>query len=112
MMLIEIIISKSLLMILKIEIYNSVKDMIYSIDNLISIIRFLVGVVLTVIGLRAFLGTRNSAMIYLTAGFALITVGNLFSTFYYVNNLRMDKLLSNVFDIIGLLALIIAIKKS
>ncbi len=86
--------------------------MLYSIDNLISVIRFLVGITLTIIALRAFLGTKNSAMFYLTAGFALITVGNLFSTFYYVEDLRMDKLLSNVFDIIGLIALIIAIKKS
>ncbi len=86
--------------------------MLYTIDNLVSVIRFLVGITLTIIAMRAFLGTRNSAMLYLTTGFALITVGNLFSTLYYVEDLRMDKLLSNVFDIIGLIALIIAIKKS
>ncbi len=84
----------------------------YSIDNLISVIRFLVGITLTIIAMRAFLGTRNSAMFYLTVGFALITAGNLFSTLYYVEDLRMDKLLSNVFDILGLLALMIAVKKS
>jgi uncharacterized membrane protein len=89
-----------------------VENMLHSIDNLISIIRFLIGITLTIIALRAFLGTRNAAMLYLTAGFALITAGNLFSTLYYVEDLRMDKLLSNVFDIIGMLALIIAIKKS
>ncbi len=83
-----------------------------SIDNLISIIRFLVGISLTIIGLRAFLGTKNPAMLYLTAGFTLITVGNLFSTLYYVEDLRMDKLLSNVFDILGLVTLMIAVKKS
>ncbi len=86
--------------------------MLYTIDNLVSAVRFLVGIILTIIALRAFLGTRNSAMLYLTTGFALITVGNLFSTLYYVDDLRMDKLLSNFFDIIGLIALIIAIKKS
>ncbi len=86
--------------------------MLYTIDNLVSAVRFLVGIILTLIALRAFLGTRNSAMLYLTIGFALITVGNLFSTLYYVDDLRMDKLLSNIFDIIGLLALIMAIKKS
>ncbi len=86
--------------------------MLYTIDNLVSSVRFLVGIILTIIALRAFLGTRNSAMLYLTAGFALITVGNLFSTLYYVDDLRMDKLFSNIFDIIGLIALIIAIKKS
>ncbi|HEY9205599.1 MAG TPA: hypothetical protein VIO58_06720 [Candidatus Methanoperedens sp.] len=51
-------------------------------------------------------------MFYLTVGFALITAGNLFSTLYYVEDLRMDKLLSNAFDILGLLALMIAVKKS
>jgi hypothetical protein len=83
-----------------------------SIFNLIGIARFLVGLILTIMALRAFLGTRNSAMLYLTTGFALITVGNLFSSIYYIDDLRMDKLLSNVFDIIGLLTLIIAIIKS
>jgi hypothetical protein len=97
---------------LKIGIRDPVEDMLYSIDNLISLIRFLVGIILTIVGLRAFLGTRNPAMLYLTAGFALITVGNLFSSLYYVEDLRMDRLLSNVFDIIGLIALLIAIKKS
>jgi len=96
----------------KIGIKHSVENMLHSIDNLISVIRFLVGITLTIISLRAFLGTKNSAMLYLTAGFALITVGNLFSTLYYVEDLRMDKMLSNVFDIIGLIALIIAVKKS
>ena len=84
----------------------------YSIDNLISVIRFLAGISLTIIGLRAFLGTKNSAMLYLTAGFALITIGNLFTSLYYVEDLRMDKLLSNFFDILGLFALMIAVKKS
>ncbi len=86
--------------------------MFSSIDNLISVIRFLVGISLTIIGLRAFLGTKDPAMLYLTAGFTLITAGNLFSTLYYVEDLRMDKLLSNVFDILGLVTLMIAVKKS
>ncbi len=96
----------------KLELKHSVNYMNYSIDNLISFIRFLAGITLTIISLRAFLGTRNSAMFYLTAGFALITMGNLFSSLYYVEDLRMDKLFSNIFDIIGLIALIIAINKS
>jgi hypothetical protein len=83
-----------------------------SIFNLIGIVRFLAGLILTIMALRAFLGTRNSAMLYLTTGFALITAGNLFSSLYYIEDLRMDKLLSNVFDILGLTTLIIAIIKS
>jgi len=36
-------------------------------------------------------------------------IGNLFSTIYYVDDIRMDKLLANIFDILGLIALIIAV---
>ncbi len=86
--------------------------MIYSIDNLISVIRFIAGFFLTIIALRAYLRTRIPAILYLTAGFTLITTGDLFSTLYYIDNLRMDKLLSNIIEIIGLVALIIAVKKS
>ncbi len=82
------------------------------IDNLISAARFFLGLILTTIALQAFLKTKTSNMLYLTTGFALITIGNLFSTIYYVDDVRMDKLLANIFDIIGLIALIIAIKKS
>ena len=84
----------------------------YLIDNLIGATRFLVGLILVVIAMRAFLKTRTSDMFYLTMGFTLITIGNLFSTIYYVDDARMDKLLANVFDILGLIALIIAVRKS
>ncbi len=83
-----------------------------SIFTITGIVRFLAGFILTIMAFRAFRGTRNSAMLYLTIGFAFITVGNLFSSLYYIEDLRMDKLLSNVFDIIGLITLIIAIIKS
>ncbi len=82
------------------------------IDDLIEAARFLVGLVLIIIAMRAFLRTRTSDMLYLTIGFTLITIGNLFSTIYYVDDIRMDKLLANVFDIFGLIALIIAVRKS
>ncbi len=82
------------------------------IDNLIGAARFLVGLVLIIIAMRAFLKTRTSDMFYLTLGFTLITIGNLFSTIYYVDDARMDKLLANIFDILGLMALIIAVRKS
>ena len=82
------------------------------IDNFIGAVRFLVGLILVSIAMRAYLKTRTSDMFYLTAGFTLITIGNLFSTIYYVDDIRMDKLLANVFDILGLIALIIAVRKS
>jgi uncharacterized membrane protein len=82
------------------------------IDNLIGAVRFFVGLILVIIAMRAYLKTRTSDMFYLTAGFILITIGNLFSTIYYVDDIRMDKLLANIFDILGLIALIIAVRKS
>jgi uncharacterized membrane protein len=95
------------------SIINDMDIMVlYSIDNLIGASRFFVGLILIIIAMRAFLKTRTSDMFYLTMGFALITIGNLFSTIYYVDDVRMDKLLANVFDILGLIALIIAVRKS
>jgi uncharacterized membrane protein len=82
------------------------------IDNFIGAVRFLVGLILVIIAMRAYLKTRTSDMFYLAAGFTLITIGNLFSTIYYVDDIRMDKLLANIFDILGLIALIIAVRKS
>jgi len=82
------------------------------IDNLIGAIRFFVGLILIIISTRAFLKTRTSDMLFLTMGFTLITIGSLFSTIYYVDDVRMDKLLANIFDILGLIALIIAVRKS
>ena len=84
----------------------------YPVDNVITAIRFLVGLILMFIALRAFLRTGIPAMLFLTAGFTLITLGNIFSTLYYIEDAHMDKLLSNIFDIFGLIALIIAVRKS
>jgi uncharacterized membrane protein len=84
----------------------------YLIDNLIGAVRFFVGLILIIISTRAFLKTRTSDMLYLTIGFTLITIGSLFSTLYFVDDIRMDKLLGNIFDILGLIALIIAVSKS
>ncbi len=84
---------------------------LYLIDNIINSLRFIVGFILVVIALRAFMKTRTSDMLYLVLGFTLITVGDMFSAIYYINDVRMENLLSNIFDIFGLIALIIAVKK-
>jgi hypothetical protein len=84
---------------------------LYLIDNIINSLRFILGLILVVIAMRAFLKTRTSDMLYLVMGFTLITVGNAFSAIYYFNDVHMDALLSDIFDIFGLIALIIAIKK-
>ncbi len=93
-------------------INHSVKKMIYTIDNAINAIRFIMGFVLIILSFRAFYRTRILAMFYLTLGFSLITIGNLFSAIYFNNDLRMDNLISDIFDILGFIALIIAVKKS
>jgi hypothetical protein len=40
-----------------------------------------------------------------------MTVGDLASAFYYVGDLHMYKIVSQTFDILGLVALIIAVEK-
>lgn len=84
---------------------------LYLIDIIINSLRFIVGLILVVIALRAFLKIRTPDMLYLVMGFTLITAGDIFSALYYINDVRMENLLSNVFDIFGLIALIIAVKK-
>ena len=84
----------------------------YSIDNFMNVIRLIVGLILMSIALQAFFKTRIPAMLYLSAGFFLLTVGDLFSAIYYFDNMPMNDLLSDVFDIIGMILLIIAIRKS
>ncbi len=85
---------------------------LYSLDNFITVIRFFVGLILVLIGLKAFLRTRIPSMFYLTLGFALITIGDMFSAIYYFDNMRMNNLVSDIFDLLGLIALIIAVTKS
>lgn len=84
----------------------------YLMDYLFNAARFFVGFILMILSLRAFLKTRTSSMIYLTVGFTLITVGDLFSAIYYIEDVHMYKLFSQTFDILGMVALIIAVEKS
>jgi uncharacterized membrane protein len=65
-----------------------------------------------ILSLRGYLKTRATSMIYLIVGFSLITLGDLFSAIYYIDDLRMYKLLSQGSDLLGLIALIIAVEKS
>ncbi len=83
-----------------------------AIDDIFTGARFFGGLILVILSLRGFLKTRASSMIYLVLGFFLITAGDLLSAVYYVDDLRMYKLLSQTFDLLGLIALIIAVEKS
>jgi hypothetical protein len=80
------------------------------ISLLINIIRFVVGFILMVIALRAFLKTRTFSMFYLTLGFTLLTFGDAFSAVFYIDNVFIDNLLSDIFDTLGMVTLIIAVK--
>ncbi len=82
------------------------------ISNLINTIRFVVGFILMVIALRSFLKTRSFAMLYVTLGFSLLTIGDAFSAVFYINNVYMDNLLSDAFDIFGMITLLIAVIKT
>ncbi len=72
-------------------------------------IRFIVSFILLSIAVRSFYITKSSAMFYVSAGFALITFGDVSSDLYFFGNVYMDKLFSNLFDMVGLTAIIIAL---
>ncbi|HMB45131.1 MAG TPA: hypothetical protein VKL21_04845 [Candidatus Methanoperedens sp.] len=55
--------------------------------------------------------SKATAMLYLTFGFTLMTIGDLASAIYYLEDLHMYKVVSQTFDILGLAALIIAVEK-
>lgn len=76
---------------------------------IIVFIRFVVSFILLSIAVRSFLITKSSAMFYVSVGFALITFGDMFSDIYFFGNVYMDKLFSNLFDLIGLTSIIMAI---
>ncbi len=78
------------------------------ISNLINVIHFAVGFILMGIALRSFLKTRSFTMLYVTLGFSLLTIGNAFCAIFYNNSIYMDNLLSDVFDIFGMITLLIA----
>lgn len=90
------------------------------VNIIIDIIHFIVGFILLYMAIRSYLKTRIPAMLYLVLGFALITFGHLSMDIYfyydkYIHSLYYDRyihsLYSEIFDILGLSALIIAVKK-
>lgn len=89
------------------------KNMIptYLIDHSFTAVRFLAGFILMILSYRAFLKSKATAMLYLTFGFTLMTIGDLASAIYYLEDLHMYKVVSQTFDILGLAALIIAVEK-
>jgi len=81
--------------------------MVYAI---VDIIHFTVSFTLVVISIRSYLKTRLPAILYLVVGFILISFGHLFADIYFYNDAYINNVLSETFDIMGLIALIIAVK--
>jgi len=80
-------------------------------DYILSVAHFILSSILLFIAVRAYLRTKLLSLFYLTLGFAIITFGHpLFEIFYYNDPeiWRFDE----IFDILGLIAFIIAVKKS
>lgn len=78
---------------------------------ILHVIHFTLGFILLVMAIRSYLKTRISAMFYLILGFFSLTFGHLFVDVYFFADLNMNLTFSEIFDILGLLALIIALKK-
>lgn len=79
---------------------------------ILDVIHFILGFILLAMAVRSYFKTRISAMFYLILGFFFLTFGHLFVDIYFFHDLYMNKIFSEVFDILGLLALIIAVKKT
>lgn len=77
----------------------------------VDFIRFLVSFILLFYAFRAYLRTKHISMLYLTIGFSFLTFGHLLTDIYFYYNADLHKLYSEIFDIMGLISLIIAIKK-
>lgn len=81
------------------------------VNIIIDIVHFIVGFILLYMAIRSYLKTRIPAMLYLVLGFALITFGHLSLDIYFYYDLYIHSIYSEIFDILGLSALIIAVKK-
>lgn len=75
----------------------------------IHFVHLILGVTLFVLAIRSYQKTRISAMFYLILAFFALGIGHIFADLYFYG--RGQELYSEIFDIIGLSALIIAVKK-
>lgn len=78
---------------------------------ILDIIHFILSLTLLVVAIRSFLKTRIPAIFYLTLAFFLLTFGHLYTDIYFFHYLYLNKVASEIFDILGLTALIIAVIK-
>ncbi len=75
----------------------------------IHIVHLILALILLVLAIRSYLSTRVSAIFFLVVAFFAIGIGHIFADLYFYG--RGHELYSEIFDIIGLSALIVAVRK-
>ncbi len=88
----------------------SVKNMLLE-DIIVSIVHLIVSSILLFFAVRAYLRTKLPSIFYSMLGFAIIVIGHLLFDILYYNNTEMWRL-DEIFDDIGFIMFIIALKKS
>ncbi len=76
---------------------------------IIHFVHLILGLTLLALAIRSYLKARIPATFYLILAFFALGIGHIFADFYFYG--RGHELYSEIFDIIGLSALIIAVKK-
>ncbi len=92
------------------EFLHPVKNMLLE-DIIVSIVHLIVSSVLLFFAVRAYLRTKLVSVFYTMLGFATIVIGHLFFDVFYNNSAELWRL-DEIFDDIGFIMFIIALKKS
>src|SRR5574341_1909316 len=95
------------------QLMHSVKNMLEVLEVVIGALHFILSFILLFFSARAYMRTKHLSLFYLTLGFAIITIGHLWFEIYliYIGNIELERF-DEIFDILGLIAIIIAVKKS
>ena len=80
-------------------------------DTILSIVHFTLGSILVFFAAKAYLRTKHSSIFYSMLGFAIIAIGHLLFDILYFYNTEMWRI-DEIFDDVGFIMLIIALKKS
>ncbi len=70
------------------------------------------GSILLAMAVKSFIRNRLSSTFFLLAAFTSITFGNLYADIYFPDSMDTNNIIGDVFNTIGLVALIIAVTKS
>ncbi len=78
---------------------------------ILHIIHVAVGFILLSMAVRSYLKTRISSMLYFILGFFFLTFSHLIADVYFFNDHLMYTVISEVFETLGLFALLIGVIK-